>query len=129
VTGRRSIDVPGLEHPGLPIPAASRVGPLLATGGVRGIDRNTGIMPEDATTQVDLMFDNLRAIVEAGGGDLSSIVKITVWVASPEVRPVVNAAWIGLFPDPLARPARHTMASALPGGMLVQCDALAWLAP
>lgn len=128
MSGRRSIEVDGLEHPGLPIPCASRVGPLLATGGVRGVDRSSGVMPDTAVDQAELMFDNLKAIVEAGGGDVAAIVKITVWVAAPEARAAVNAAWIRHFPDPTARPARHTLAHDLPGGMLVQCDALAWIA-
>lgn len=124
---RRSIEPEGLAHPGLPIPAGSRVGPLLATGGIRGVDRKTGQMPADAEAQVRLMFANLKAIIEEGGGDLSAIVKITVWVAAPEYRAALNPAWIEYFPDPASRPARHVLVYDLPGGMLVQCDALAWI--
>lgn len=127
MTQRRSIEVAGLEHPGLPIPAASRVGPLLATGGIRGVDRETGTMPADMAGQTELMFANLRAIVEAGGGSIDRIVKVTVWIAVPEARAAVNDVWVKLFPDPAARPARHTLTYDLPGGMLVQCDALAFI--
>jgi 2-iminobutanoate/2-iminopropanoate deaminase len=127
VSRRLSIEPEGLAHAGLPIPAASRIGPLLATGGVRGVDRSTGQMPAGIDAQVRLMFDNLKAILEAGGGDLSSVVKVTVWVAAPEHRAALNPAWVECFPDPASRPARHTLVYDLPGGMLVQCDALAWI--
>jgi len=127
MSDRRSIEPEGLAHPGLPIPAASRVGPLLATGGIRGVDRATGQMPSDIEAQVRLMFANLKTIVEEGGGDLSAVAKINVWVAAPEHRAALNPVWVEYFPDPASRPARHTLVYDLPGGMLVQCDALAWI--
>jgi 2-iminobutanoate/2-iminopropanoate deaminase len=124
---RRSITVQGLEHPGLPIPCAARVGPLLATGGIRGVDRQSGAMPPDAAGQVRLMFDNLAAIVAEGGGTLDDVAKVTVWVVAAEVRAAVNSEWVQRFPDARSRPARHITEHALPGGMLVQCDALAFI--
>lgn len=129
MSGRSSIEVDGLSHHGLPIPAGSRVGPLIATGGLRGVDRVTGEMPDDLAEQVRLMFDNVRAVIEAGGGGCDAIVKMTMWIAVPEARAAINVEWVKMFPDPAARPARHTLNYALPGGMLVQCDALAFVAP
>jgi 2-iminobutanoate/2-iminopropanoate deaminase len=74
------------------------------------------------------MFDNLRAILRAGGGDLADIVKITVYTADPGARDAINAEWCRHFPDPADRPARHTQArEVLPGAMLVQCDATAFI--
>lgn len=122
---RRSIEVEGLAHPGLPIPAASRVGPIIATGGIRGVDRVTGVMPYDLAEQARLMFDNLCAIIEAGGGSCATIIKMTVWIATPEARAAVNLEWVKMFPDAASRPARHMLSYDLPGGMFVQCDALA----
>jgi 2-iminobutanoate/2-iminopropanoate deaminase len=127
MTARSSIDVPGLSHHGLPIPAGSRVGPLLVTGGVRGVDRATGVMPEDVSEQCRLMFHNLRAIVEAGGGNSESIAKVTVWIANADARESINKEWLRMFPNPASRPARHILAYALPRGMLVQCEAMAYV--
>lgn len=123
-TRRRSIHVAGLSHGALPIPAASRIGGLLATGGVRGVDA-AGKLPADVQAQADLMFDNLRTIVEAAGLTCGDIVKLTIWIASPEGRAAVNGPWVRMFPDSDSRPARHILAHDLPGGMLVQCEALA----
>lgn len=124
---RRSIEVEGLGHNGIPIPSASRIGRVLATGGVRGVDSETGILPEAAEDQAANMFANLQRIVEAGGGKVSDILKLTVWISGPDVRAAVNGPWLKLFPDPASRPARHILVHELPGGMLVQCEALAVL--
>ncbi len=122
---RQSVDVEGLTHGALPIPCASLVGPFVATGGVRGVSIETGEMPADPQAQADLMFDNLRAIIEAGGASTESIVKVTVYLRDGSLRPIVNAGWLKLFPDPASRPARHTLIYDLPGEMAIQCDALA----
>lgn len=124
---RRSIELEGLSHGDLPIPAASRVGPLLATGGVRGVDRETGVLAEGAAAQTRHMFANLRALIEAADADLESIVKITVWVTDRATRRWIDEEWRAMFPNPKSRPARHLLTAALPGAMLVQCDALAFV--
>jgi len=125
---RRSIEVPGFSHGGQPIPAASRVGNIIMTGGVYGLDPETGKIPDDVGRQTELMFVNLRRIMEAGGAGLDQIVKMTVYVKVPEARGAVNTQWLATFPDPASRPARHTFQNDhLPANMLVQCDATAVL--
>ena len=125
---RRSIEVPGFSHGHQPIPAASRVGNIIMTGGVYGLDTATGKIPDDVGRQTELMFENLKRIVEAGGAGLDQIVKMTVYVKAQEARGTVNAQWLIAFPDPASRPARHTFQNDhLPANMLVQCDATAVL--
>lgn len=122
---RCSIDVEGLSHPGIPIPVASRVGNIIASGGIRGVDRESGVMPADAAGQIELMFANVLAIADAAGVCADHIVKMTVWVTSREITPHINEQWLRHFPDSASRPARHLLAYDLPGGMLAQCDFLA----
>jgi 2-iminobutanoate/2-iminopropanoate deaminase len=122
---RVSIELPGHGHGEAPVPAASRVGPFIATGGIRGADLATGKLAQGLDDQVRQMFSNLRLIIKLAGGDLGTILKVTVWIAVPEARAAINGPWSILFPDPQSRPARHVLNQALPGGMLVQCDALA----
>ena len=125
---RRSIDIPGFAHGDNPIPAASRVGPLLMTGGIHGIDRTSGRMPDTVDAQVANMFANLEAILEAGGATLGDVVRMTVYLRSSEGRAAVNAAWCACFPEPAARPARRTrVTQELHKSMLVQCDATAFI--
>lgn len=125
---RRSIEVEGFSHGAQPIPAASRVGPLVMTGGVYGLDPATGKIPDDVAEQARLMFMNLERILVAAGGTLGDIARMTVYVKAPEARPAVNAEWLKAFPDPASRPARHTLQNdGLPANMLVQCDATGWV--
>jgi 2-iminobutanoate/2-iminopropanoate deaminase len=130
MSSRRSINVEGFNHGSLPIPAASRVGNMVATGGVYGLDPATGALPEDVGLQGELMFANLKRILAAAGASLEDVVKMTFWVKVPEARQVINAGWLAAFPDAGSRPARHTLQNDhLPANMLVQCDALAVTAP
>jgi enamine deaminase RidA (YjgF/YER057c/UK114 family) len=124
---RRSIEVEGFNHGAQPIPAACRVGPLIMTGGVYGLDPETGAIPDDVGEQARLMFANLARILDAGGAGLADVAKMTVYVKVPEARAAVNAEWLTAFPDAASRPARHTQQNDnLPANMLVQCDATAW---
>ena len=125
---RRSIEIEGFSHGAQPIPAASRVGPLVMTGGVYGLDPATGAIPDDVAEQARLMFANLARILQAAGGGLGDIARMTVYVKVPEARQAVNHEWLKAFPDPASRPARHTLQNdGLPANMLVQCDATAWV--
>jgi 2-iminobutanoate/2-iminopropanoate deaminase len=126
---RRSIEVEGFNHGAQPIPAACRIGPLIMTGGVYGLDPATGRIPDDVGEQARLMFANLGRILDAAGAGLGDVVKMTVYVKVPEARAAVNAEWLAAFPDPASRPARHTQQNDhLPANMLVQCDVTAWAA-
>lgn len=122
---RQSIDVEGLSHPGFPIPTASRVGNIVASGGIRGVDCASGEMPSDAPGQIALMFANVMAVAVAAGVSVDRILKMTFWVTSRDCTPHINEQWLAHFPDPASRPARHLMTYDLPGGMLAQCDFLA----
>jgi 2-iminobutanoate/2-iminopropanoate deaminase len=129
MSARRSIEVEGFNHGAQPIPAASRVGPIVMTGGVHGMDRVTGKLPDDVAEQTRCMFDNLARIMLAAGTGMEGIVRMTVYVKVPEARAAVNECWLEAFPDPHSRPARHTLVNeTLPGNMLVQCDAIAYAA-
>lgn len=128
MSARRSIEIAGFSHGAQPIPAASRVGPLVMTGGVYGLDPATGTIPDEVAEQARLMFANLARIIDAAGGSMGSIARMTVYVKVPEARAAVNAEWLAAFPDAADRPARHTLVNeTLPANMLVQCDATAWI--
>jgi len=128
MTARRSIEVDGFNHGAQPIPAASRVGNIVMTGGVYGLDPQTRKIPDDVEKQAELMFFNLKRIMAAAGATMDRVVKMTVYVKVAEGRPAVNKQWLEAFPDPASRPARHTFQNDhLPANMLVQCDATAVL--
>ena len=125
---RRSIYVDGLSHGASSIPTASLVGPLLVSGSISGIDRASGTVPEDAPTQVRNAFDNVRAVVEAAGGTLDDIAKLTFLVPDRSLRAEIDPVWTETFPDPASRPARHaSVYDHLPNGLHLQCELIAYI--
>jgi enamine deaminase RidA (YjgF/YER057c/UK114 family) len=118
---RRSIHIEGFVHKN-PIPNASRIGNLLMSSIINGVDPATGKVAPTLEQQVRFMFEHVRAIMEQAGGSPDDIVKMTVWMKDRAQRDAVNVEWVKMFPDEHARPARHTMRADLEGGLLVQCD-------
>ena len=121
---RRSIYVEGFGHKN-PIPPACRIGNMIFSGSIQGTDPATGKVATTLDEQCALMFANVKKIVEAGGGALDDIAKMTVWMKDRSQRAALNAEWVTMFPDPEKRPARHTMQSDLDLGKLIECDFIA----
>lgn len=126
MTAPRSIEVDGLHHGGVPIPTGSRVGPLVCSGGISGVDRATGELPPNGVEQVRLAFANLLAFLAAAGAGAGDLVRVGVLLHDAALRAAVNVEWVALFPDPADRPARHTTVHDLAGGMLVQLEVIAY---
>jgi 2-iminobutanoate/2-iminopropanoate deaminase len=119
---RRNIHVPGLDHSN-PIPLATMIGPFLVSGGIAGRDSSTGKTGADFDTQVVLMFQNIRKVMEAAGGTTDDILKLSVWQNSGKSKKTLNEQWIAMFPDEESRPARHTFVNdGLPLDYQVQCE-------
>ena len=104
---RRSIEVPGVKHDN-PIPAACRIGPFVATGSIFGKDPATGKLVDGTEQQCEVMFGNIRRLIEAAGGSTDDILKLNFWVREKSFRAIVNKQWLLMFPDEHSRPARHT---------------------
>jgi 2-iminobutanoate/2-iminopropanoate deaminase len=120
---RRSIHVASFAHQS-PIPNASRIGKVIASGLIRGANPVTQKFPPTLEEQCVHMFNNIRLTVEAGGARAEDIIKVTIWMKQLERKPV-NDEWVKMFPDAAARPARQIMEVAMESGVLVQCDILA----
>lgn len=121
----RSIHIPGVKHVA-PIPVASRVGPVIYSSGIGGVDAATGQTPDDAQQQAVHAFRNMRAAVEAGGGSMTDVVRVTFYVKDDKYRALLNPLWLEYFPDEDDRPARHvTVDEHLRGTMLVQLEFMA----
>lgn len=123
---RRSIYVESFGHVN-PVPAACRIGNIVYSGGIHGLDPATRKPAEGIEAQCALMFAHVRTIVEAAGGTTDDIVKMTLWMNDRALRPVVNREWAAMFPDEASRPTRHAIKGNLEGGMLIQCDFVAVL--
>ncbi|MBB2671467.1 UNVERIFIED_ORG: enamine deaminase RidA (YjgF/YER057c/UK114 family) [Rhizobium esperanzae] len=121
---RRSVTVEALAHK-YPVPNACRIDNLVVSGAIQGLDPETHAMPEDLASQCAHLFANMKAIVEAAGGTIEDIIKMTVYLRDRDNRGPLNAEWVRMFPDPAARPARHAQPLLVEGPSLVQCDFIA----
>lgn len=127
MTLRQTIHVDGFKHAN-PIPAAARKGPLLMSGLINGTDPESGQLGATLEDQCRHMFTQMRRILEAGGGGVDDIVRLTVWLKDRAQREPLNGQWLAMFPDPHRRPARIALhAPDLAGGILVQCEVTAFI--
>ena len=97
-------------------------GTMLYTSGQIGLHPSSGEMVgDDVTTQTKQVVNNLTAVIEAAGGNLNQIIKVTIFLEDMADFPVVNqiyAKWLGKH-----RPARSTVAvAALPLAAKVEMD-------
>ncbi|MDX2202911.1 MAG: RidA family protein, partial [Hyphomicrobiaceae bacterium] len=102
MTGRTSIYVEGFGHKN-PIPAAARIGNIVASGIIYGLDVATGKPAASLEEQARLMFQHLKTIVEAAGGSVDDILKLNLWMVDRGKREAVNAEWLAMFPDAASR--------------------------
>ena len=122
---RKVIEVHGLGHGTNPIPVGVVIAGMLYTGTVPGIDRETGKVPADRATEMELAFVNMEAVLEAAGASWASIARVDVLLRDKGDRPMVNDSWVKRFPDPQDRPVRHVTETALPYDYNIQIEVIA----
>jgi 2-iminobutanoate/2-iminopropanoate deaminase len=95
------------------------------TAGQIGLDPETGqIVSGGVVAEFDRAVANVRAILEAGGASLASVVKVTVFFADLSDFAAVNERYATWFPEPF--PARSAIqAAALPKGARIEVEAIA----
>ena len=102
---------------------AVRVGDTVYLSGQIGLDPASGVMAEGFDAQAHRVFQNLRAICQAAGGDLSDVAKLGVFVVDLANFARLNEIMAEYFTEPY--PARAAVqAAALPKGALVEADAV-----
>ena len=119
---RQSVNFPGFSHSN-PIPNASRIGNIMMTSVISGVDPSTRKLPPDLDGQVANLFGHIRSAVEAAGGSPDNIIKINFYMKDPATgRAALNGEWVKMFPEANSRPARHTLALGADSNALVTCD-------
>jgi len=79
-------------------------GDLVYTSGQIGIDPKTSQLPEGFEAQLDQVFKNLTAVLEASGSDIDHVVKATVFLADMDDYNKLNELYPKKFKgDPPAR--------------------------
>jgi 2-iminobutanoate/2-iminopropanoate deaminase len=119
---RQSVNGSRARHEN-PIPNASRVGNIVMSSVIGGANPGTREVPAALEQQVANVFAHIRHDIEAAGGSVDDIVKVTFWVKDPATqRAALNAEWVKMFPDAEARPARHTLTLPPDSRAQVQAD-------
>jgi reactive intermediate/imine deaminase len=99
---------------------------LLFCSGQIGLDPATGQLRDGFEAQVEQAFANLKAVIEAAGGSLAGVAKLTLFLTDLAHFAAVNAKMETLFTKPY--PARSTVeVSALPKGALFEVEAIVTL--
>ena len=103
---------------------AVRAGDTVYLSGQIPLDPATGeLVGGDMEAQVRRVFENLKAVAEASGGDLSQVVKLTVYLTDLAHFALVNRVMAQYFSQPY--PARAALGvAALPKGAAVEMDAI-----
>jgi reactive intermediate/imine deaminase len=103
---------------------AVRAGNTVYLSGQIPLDPKSGeLVAGDMEAQVRRVFDNLRAVAIASGGDLSHVVKLNVFLTDLAHFALVNRVMAEYFQQPY--PARAAVGvAALPRGAAVEMDAI-----
>jgi reactive intermediate/imine deaminase len=101
---------------------------IYLSGQIPLVPETMTIIEGDITAQITQVFDNLKAVAEAAGGDLSDIVKLNVFLTDLSSFPLVNEIMGHYFQAPY--PARAAIGvAALPKNAGVEMDAIMFLKP
>jgi reactive intermediate/imine deaminase len=102
---------------------AVRAGTTVYLAGQIGLDPATMEIVPGVGPQIHRVFQNLKAVTQAAGGDLSEVVKLTVYLTDLANFALVNETMAAYFQPPY--PARAAVGVAsLPRGALVEIDAI-----
>ena len=107
-----------------PYSQAVRAGKLVFLSGQIPLDPATmELVSGDIETEARRAFENLKAVVEASGGTLEQVVKLTLFLTDLANFPKVNEVMTGFFKQPF--PARSTVGvSQLPKGARFEVECI-----
>ena len=93
------------------------------SGQIPLVPQTMELVDGDMEAQITRVFDNLLAVARAADGDLSDLVKLTVYLTDLAHFPLVNQVMACYFTEPY--PARAAVGvAALPKGAGVEMDAI-----
>lgn len=107
-------------------PAIITDGLIFVSGQIPVNAADGGALPEGIEAQARQSLENLKAVLEEGGADLSDVVKTTIFLTDMNDFDTVNRVYSEYFEHPYPAPARSCVAvAALPKGALVEIEAVA----
>lgn len=96
---------------------------IYLSGQIPLVPETMEIAQGDIAVHIRQVFENLKAVAQAAGGELSDIVKLNVYLTDLANFPIVNEIMAQYFQQPF--PARAAVGvAALPKGVGVEMDAV-----
>ena len=124
---RRELRVAGQAEPISHFTDAVEAGGFLFVSGIVPVDERRELVGgDDVVAQARCVFENMRAVLAAGGCTFADVVKVTVYLTDVDDRPLVNPVRQEVFGE--TRPASTLVeisALVIPGAKIeVECVAL-----
>jgi 2-iminobutanoate/2-iminopropanoate deaminase len=120
---KEAIQPEGLARPAAPYSPVVVSGDLVYTAGQVGFDESGELVAADITGQTRQVFQNLVACLRAAGCGPADVIKVNAYLADLGDFAAFNEVYRATFQEPY--PARTTVGVALPGGILVEVEAIA----
>lgn len=123
---KKIVNTPEAPLPIGPYNQAVAYNGLLYVSGQIALDPVSGqLVLDDIETETHRVFQNLKAILEAGGSSLQQVLKATVFIKDMELFGRINAVY-GEYFKPESAPARETVqVSALPKYVNIEISVIA----
>lgn len=98
-------------------------GTVYLSGQIPLVPATMELVKGDFKARVRRVFENIKAVTEEAGGDLSQVVKLTIYLTNMDNFSMVNEVMLEYFTEPY--PARAVIAVAgLPKGVDIEIDAI-----
>jgi 2-iminobutanoate/2-iminopropanoate deaminase len=120
---RHAIQPDAVARPKAPYSPVVVSGDHVFTAGQVGFDARGELVAGGVAEQTRQALENVRACLEAAGSGLAHVVKVTAFLADLGDFEAYNAVYREYFDEPF--PARTTVGVSLPGGILVEIEAVA----
>ena len=118
-----------LDYDGKPASGKQMITSLIVHNGLiyisgQGANDAGAVQGADITSHTTKVMDNVKKLVEAGGGSMDSILQLTVYLANLDYYDGMNKVFKDYFPN--GGPARTTVAVAgVPGHSLLEINCIA----
>jgi 2-iminobutanoate/2-iminopropanoate deaminase len=128
-SGAAATGVQKLDYDGKPASGKQMITSLIVNNGLiyisgQGANDAGSVQQNDIQTHTRKVMDNVKKLVEAGGGTMDSILQLTVYLANLDYYDGMNSVFKTYFPN--GGPARTTVAVAgVPGHSLLEINCIA----
>jgi 2-iminobutanoate/2-iminopropanoate deaminase len=129
VFAKKNDPVQKLNRDGKPADRTQMITPLVVHNGLiyiagQGANSNGPVGKDDIDSHTTKVMENVKHLVEVGGGAMDSILQLTVFLADLAHYDAMNKIFKTYFPH--GGPARTTVAAAaLPGNSLIEINCIA----